>query len=777
VRIPDCVEVIESGAFIGCGQLATIEIDENSAYYQTIGGNIYSKDGKTLVRCAPNHTAGHFVIPDGVEYIGWGAFDGCNSINTVYYVGTAEDWAGISIGSYNDSLTSATIYYYSETKPTTAGNYWHYVDGVPTVWEPIAPEDLYFTFTELSDGSYSVKAKDPNNMPAATVIPSTYKGKRVSTVEDGAFANCKNMVSITIPLNINTIGTKIFEGCSNLTTVYYNTTYADINNPFLSVESIKNVIFGSAYVPLYAAYNNTNIKNVTVLSNVQYIDSYAFQGCTNLETVTIENGVHRIMACSFYGCKALKNVTIPSSIIFIGNTAFRDCSSLSSITLPANLTSLGGEVFWNCTSLTSISIPGNIKQIPYGLFYGCKNLQSVSYSNQITSIDSYAFNGCSSLTSLTIPKTVKTMGAWIFNGCTNLKSVYISDMEAWCKITYSSIDGNPLFNGANLYLNNTLVTEVVIPDTITKLSTTFAGCQSLTKITIPNTVTSITEGAFYNCSGLTAVTIPESVTNIGNSVFAGCEKLVSVTLPTFVNTFGSNVFYNCKSLTNVTIPNGVSSIESYTFTNCSALESIVLPDSVTNIAWNGFYGCTNLNAVYYAGTIDTWSTITVGSDNDPLTSATIYYYSESQPTDTKNQYWYYVEDVPTVWAPYVGTDASYFNFTELSDGTYSISVKKKSTLPSTVVIPENYNGKAVTKIASYAFSECSNLTAITIPKTITCIGSNAFYDCSYLNKVTFKNTSGWVLSDGTTIPSSYLYNPGDAATWVFEYFYYTWNRT
>jgi hypothetical protein len=74
------------------------------------------------------------VIGDGVTTIDWYAFNGCSSLTSVYYTGTAEEWEGIGIGGSNSSLTSATRYYYSATTPTEAGNYWHYVDGVPTPW-------------------------------------------------------------------------------------------------------------------------------------------------------------------------------------------------------------------------------------------------------------------------------------------------------------------------------------------------------------------------------------------------------------------------------------------------------------------------------------------------------------------------------------------------------------------------------------------------------------------------------------------------------------------
>jgi hypothetical protein len=109
------------GVFCDCDSLTLVVMGDSVT---TIGANAFdSCDLLTSV-----------VIPDSVTTIGDYAFEGCSSLTSVYYTGTAEDWAGIEMGYLNYNLTSATRYYYSATTPTEAGNYWHYVDGVPTPW-------------------------------------------------------------------------------------------------------------------------------------------------------------------------------------------------------------------------------------------------------------------------------------------------------------------------------------------------------------------------------------------------------------------------------------------------------------------------------------------------------------------------------------------------------------------------------------------------------------------------------------------------------------------
>ena len=120
-------------------------------------------------------------------------------------------------------------------------------------------------------------------------------------------------------------------------------------------------------------------------------------------------------------------------------------------------------------------------------------------------------------------------------------------------------------------------------------------------VSIPNSVTSIGDYAFYNCSGLTSVTIPDSVASIGRAVFSYCTGLKSVTIPDSVTSIGVEVFRGCSGLATVTIPDGVTYIGYAAFSYCTGLKSVTIPDSVTKIEDYAFLGCQNMKKVFVSG--------------------------------------------------------------------------------------------------------------------------------------------------------------------------------
>lgn len=216
----------------------------------------------------------------------------------------------------------------------------------------------------------------------------------------------------------------------------------------------------------------------------------------------------------------------------------------------------------------------------------------------VMGIGGEAFSGCKSLTSVVIPDSIMSIGDYAFLVCDNLTSVYITDIAAWCNISFYSNNATPFSYAKNLYLNNQLVTELVIPDTVTEIKAfTFYGCSSLTSVVIPDSVTSIGTWAFDGCDILKSVVIGDGVESIGDWAFGHCHSLTEIVIPDSVISIGEDAFNYCESLKSVVIGDSVTSIGGEAFARCDNLTSVVIPDSVTIIGDGAFHWCESLTSV------------------------------------------------------------------------------------------------------------------------------------------------------------------------------------
>ena len=159
----------------------------------------------------------------------------------------------------------------------------------------------------------------------------------------------------------------------------------------------------------------------------------------------------------------------------------------------------------------------------------------------------------------------------------------------------------------------------------------------------------IQRSAFEGRDDVTSFILEDGITSIGAYAFYNCTRLSSINIPNRVTSIGRAAFYNCAELVNIILPEGISTIEENTFCGCVKLQHVVIPSSVSKIDDNAFGFCKELKIVYYGGSESDWEKIQFGSYNIALTNATRYYYSETEPTDTENLYWHYVDGVPTPW--------------------------------------------------------------------------------------------------------------------------------
>ena len=430
---------------------------------------------------------------------------------------------------------------------------------------------------------------------------------------------------------------------------------------------------------------------------------------------------------AFYNCSGLASVTIPNSVTSIGASTFYNCSGLTSVTIPDTVTSIGSYAFSGCNGLTSVTIPNSVTNIGYGAFYKCNGLTSVTIPNSVTSIGEYAFCNCSGLMSVTIPNSVTSIGNSAFYNCSGLMSISVGLGNANYKSVNGlllSKDGKTLIQGVN--------GDVTIPNSVTSIGGgVFYNCSGLTSVTIGNGVTSIGNYAFKGCSGLTSVTIPNSVTNIGGSAFYNCSGLASVTIPNSVTSIGHEAFYNCSGLTSVRIPNSVTSIGDRAFSGCSGLTSVTIPNSVTSIGNRAFSGCSGLTSVTIPDCVqgpchlafygcDALEMLILPAAFIPP-HGFIWLFKEE----------YYESDDLHFWGPYYrGNIPSSLRKVVVVGNIGSETFLNCSTLENIII------AGTAESIGARAFKDCIGLKSVSIPDSVTSIGEDAFSGCTGLKSVT-----------------------------------------
>ncbi len=455
-------KIVGSSAFSNCHSLTSIKVSDGNIYYESINGNLYSKDGKTLVQYAKGKTEKIFTIPNSVTSIGAYAFNRCDSLQAIVIpdnVTSIGDYAFFlcdslevieisnnvtSIGDYAffscSSLTSVTIpnsvkkigeYAFracssltSITIPNSVINIgsWLFaycssltkVNYLGTIDEWMQSKIAYYLETQ-----YDLYI----NNEKVTEIETTF----LSEIPSHAFYKCKSLTSVTIPNSVKSIGFSAFYGCNSLTS---------ITLPFVgeTKEETSNTHFGYIFGASNYSYNNTRVP-------------------TKLKDVTITGGAN-IAGRAFYGCNSLTSVKIPNSVNSIGSSAFYGCNSLTSITLPfvgatkegENNTHFGYIFGANSYSYNNSDVPSTLKTVTItgGItiadraFYGCKSLENITIPKSVKDIGAGAFSSCEQLINIVIPNSVKNIGEGAFSYCTSLT-------------IYCQAEGKP--NGWNSYWN------------------------------------------------------------------------------------------------------------------------------------------------------------------------------------------------------------------------------------------------------------------------------------------------------------------------------------
>ena len=327
VTIPDSVTNIGNGAFYYCQSLTSISIPDG----------VTDIGAMAFMNCSVLTSV---VLPSSVKDISASAFSLCTEITDVYFVGTADEWAALSISDSNEYLTDARIHYFSGTRPTTDGNFWRYENGVITPW----PKEDSKEYSEglkyvAINGLTCYVSGIGNCTDTDIIIPATSPdGRTVIKISANAFMNCTSIVSILIPNTVTEIGEFAFYGCTSL-------LYVDLPDELTSLSA-------------HTFYGCKSLVGVKLSSELTSIGESAFDGCSSLAKIELTYKITEIGKAAFANCKALKKITLPIGITSIAERTFHNCRSLTSVVIPSEVRTIGEGAFLNCGSLTSVNFLG-----------------------------------------------------------------------------------------------------------------------------------------------------------------------------------------------------------------------------------------------------------------------------------------------------------------------------------------------------------------------------------------------------------------------------------
>ena len=549
-------------------------------------------------------------IPNSVTSIGYGAFSGCLGLTSIIV-----ESGNTSYDSRNNC--NAIIETATNTLLTGCQN-------------TIIPSSV----TIIGSSAFY----DCSGLTSVT-IPNS-----VTSIGYGAFSGCSGLTSVTIPNSVTSIGDETFSNCSGLTSVTIPNGVTSIGRAaFARCSKLLNISLPNSLTSIdeYAFSDCSSLTSINIPINVIHAGLSAFRDCFRLDTVvwnaknhadfkirsfyTMDHTTAYYVESPFYlNEHHITNFYIGDSVEHVPANLCKDMNRLGAVTIGKNVNSFGDDVFKNCSALSSVvwnaencsdfppyyeTIPfyylrnqiisfvfgDNVQSIPDFLCYEMSKLASITLPESLHNIGTSAFYGCSGLTSVTIPNSLIGIEEDAFYECSNLSRVNISDIESWCGITLGNLASNPLVYARHLYLGDSELTDIIIPNSVNGINAgMFCNAESLNSINLPNSIEYIGDYAFYGCRNLTT-TLPANLSYIGEEAFSECN-VKSVTIPNSVTSFKKAAFKNCSNIDTLIIGNGITSISNQ-FNGCSGIKYLQLGENVDTINYGAFYDAKRLSDI------------------------------------------------------------------------------------------------------------------------------------------------------------------------------------
>ena len=616
-------------------------------------------------------------IPAGITSVGASAFVGCTALQSFTVDSENTAYSDNDDVLFNNSKTVLLSY------PNAKGAAYSVPDGVSQIG------------TSAFEGS---------------ALTSINAGKDVVMISTDAFKDCTSLEAVVLGDKVVNVGNTTFSGCSALLSIASPSTTPPScgANVFLGVSSGCKV-----YVPAgrATAYNNTanEWKNLTVIADNQITkQGVTYQLQQTNSAASVIGYTNEILSQLVIPATITGNSGATYQIVEVAEGAFRDCGAILSATLPPGTVAVRKSAFKNSSTLQTINLSSAaITTIGDSAFSACVKLQTVDFSNTI----------------------INTVGVSAFSGCISLKNIDLSASK---------------------------ITEI--------RSFMFYQCSNLTTVHLPTTLNSIALGAFALCSNLEEINFPTTLTSIEASAFSSCSSLKIADLSnTKLTIIADNTFLSCTQLSKVVLNNEITSLGVRAFSDCIGLKAIVSPRLSPPTCDNNVFDKVPKNECrVYVSSIEAilmhkaalqWKEFyrIIISDDDEITEQGVIYKLDIDDTAMVIGY---TENIPShVTIPATVTDNNRITYQIIGlakEAFANCDIIEDINLPAELAMVEegafyncsnlqtaNLASTAIETIGDSLFSDCGNLTDITLPANIKSFGYRAFASCTRLTKIDF----------------------------------------
>jgi hypothetical protein len=704
-------------------------------------------------------------IPSTIEYVGKNAFSGCDEQESQgsYYLGNEENPYLVLVRAGKDSETDTVII--NEGCKVIAGDSFNNV----SVTSITLPSGL------VGIGASAFKGKGLTEIN----IPSTVK-----YIGDYAFSETA-IQTVLIPRDIIYLGEHAFLACANLSEVIFDvdTTLKEIERyAFDGCYNLTSVSLPmSIEVIKEGALYNTGLTSIVLGSNVKVIESQSIKKVDTLVLSSIETYLNLQLDdeeaspvfswdTSNYGKilvqgVELTEIVVPESVTHIGDYLFYGNPYIKKFTGHDKLESIGRYAFYN-SALEEIDLKGT-KYVDYNAFYSCDSLKTITMTS-VEELETDAFYNANAVETLTISNSLKKVNEYAFENFTASVINFLGTPDDWASIEFESFSDNIAnkgtfkFNGEEItelilsvnvkpftFYHNDSITKVTLLDSVTEVGAyAFENAESLVEVHLGNGVTKIGNKAFYECTALTTVTVGESLEEIGNYAFADCYKLATFDSLKSVKYIGDSAFYQVK-LTELDLTS-VITVGEQGF-SCSTMTKVTLGNNFESAGNNAFYFTNNYAELYYLGELNDWVSMEfVNSYSNPAYKADKVYYNGQtgmEVTITAKElrpFSLYSADVSKITlsdnVEVIGKYAlARTKATEIVLGSGVKEVGEGAFAYGSSVKKVTLNG-SFNEIPKYAFYENRGVEEIVIPSGVIKIGEQAFYNAEKLRRLILSDT-------------------------------------